>query len=371
MNVGVSITSTFHRNGCYKNIDGIGVYTDNLFKALSNIKAINLTPVFIKSPYLIWNNKKSFFHEEPHVFLNHFLPFNIHRSLERKVDIFHVTDFRVPKLKNTPVIMTIHDALLFKNINMANASTIKLKNYFLKKHVHYVDHVITHSNAVIDEIVNYWNVDSKKISVVYPGIANNWFLRESREKINQILNYYQISRPFLLSVGTIQCKKNYTRILNAYMALPRDIRESVNLVIVGRRGEATVSEMRKIETLHREKHIQWLKYIPFEHLRILYQSGLALLFPSLNEGFGLPILEGFASQIPVLTSGFGAMKEVASNAAFFVNPYEVNSIKVGMEKLINSSSLRSDLIAKGMLRVKDFSWNSCAKNVNRIYRLFT
>jgi len=370
MRVGMNINCAYSRNGCHKDMDGMGVYTYNLIKGLSALNEINLLPVFFNPPYQIRGSKESIFRQEAHPFLNPFSPFNIHRSLENKIDIFHSTDFIVPKLKNTPVISTIYDAAIFKGVDIANPKFRKLKNYFLKKHAHYADHIITISHTVVEDIINYWNIDPKKISVIYCGISNDWSVPVSQEKLSQVLKQYKIDRPFLLSVGTIQRKKNYTRVLNAYMQLPKDIQKSVNLVIVGKLGSSSLTEVRKIENLHAKGHIQWLKHIPFEDLRALYQSTLALVFPSLNEGFGLPILEGFASQVPVLTSGCGAMKEVASSAAFFVDPHDVDSIRTGMEKLITQPSLRTDLIAKGLIRVKAFSWGVCAKHVRQVYRLF-
>jgi alpha-1,3-rhamnosyl/mannosyltransferase len=351
-------------------MDGVGVYTYNVLENLKKIKTVKITPVYFNLPWLLSLHEKNAFYQEPHAFLNPFLPFNLHNDLEKSIDIFHAPDFFVPKLKKTPVITTIHDAATFTAVNMVNPRFRRMKNYFLKKHASYADHIITVSHSVVEDIVNYWRIDSKKISVIYSGVSEDWFDRIPQEEVIKILNVYKINQPFLLSVGTVQQKKNYTRILDAYMQLPKAIKKSIKLVIVGKVGSSPLAEIKKIQRLHAEGHIQWLNHVAFEHLKALYQSAIALIFPSLNEGFGLPILEGFASQLPVLTSEFGAMKEVASNAAFFVNPYKVDSICEGMEKLISSSSLRDDLITRGLIRVKDFSWARCVKKVYEIYKLF-
>ena len=114
----------------------------------------------------------------------------------------------------------------------------------------------------------------------------------------------------------------------------------------------------------------WLKYITFDDLRCLYQSAYLLLFPSLAEGFGFPILEGFASATPVITSNFGSTAELAGGAAFLVDPYSEDAISAAMLDLTEKTDIRSQLIKLGLSQVSKFTWEECAKQTREVYRKF-
>ena len=368
MNVGMGINSVYNIDGSVRQRDGIGYYTYNLIETFLNTQNVGIIPAYFKPIRTVFCKKRQSLLVQDNVFLTGILPLNFYRTLESKIDVFHSTDYLIPKLRNTPVVATIHDALLFKEAKLINPKLRRLKNYLFKKHIRYADHVIAISHAAAADLVSYWGLDSKNISVVHCGISKAWLKMIPESKRQEVKQKYKINRPFLLSVGTIQNKKNYSRVLDAYMQLHESIRSNFQLIIVGKLGKFAL-DTPKISSLHDEGHIQWLKYVPFDDLRALYQSALALIFPSLNEGFGLPILEAFASHIPILTSTIESVKEVAADAAYFVDPYSIDSIRTGMEKLMTDSTLRQDLVKKGIKRVKNFSWEKCAHDVMQVYTL--
>jgi glycosyltransferase involved in cell wall biosynthesis len=368
MHVGMGVNFLYDIDGGRRQVDGMGVYTENLLKHLSQLNGMEMVPVYFDVLDPLRPSRSNLFHMQMHPFVSAIMPFNLHHSLEKKIDVFHSTDFLIPKLKSTPVIATLHDAVMLKMPGLANPKMRALKNYFFKKHIQYVDHVIAISHAGMEEVVKYWCVDPNKISVVYCGISKDWYDRVPEYVVQNVWQHYNIDRPFLLSVGTIQKKKNYCRILQAYTQLSQDLQTSMKLMIVGKPGTST-EDVASIQRLEEQGKVQWLRHIPFEHLKVMYQSAIALIFPSLNEGFGIPVVEGFASQLPVLTSRFGATKEVASGAAYLVDPYDVDAIAAGMEKLITDENLRERLIEKGSVRVKDFSWKTSAEKIKQIYSL--
>jgi len=124
--------------------------------------------------------------------------------------------------------------------------------------------------------------------------------------------------------------------------------------------------MIEIQHLQEKGLLKWLQHIPFVDLRALYQSASAIVFPSLEEGFGFPILEGFASKTPVITSNISALPEISGKAAYLVNPYDIDHIRHAMEQIITRSDLQKGLIEKGIQRAKLFTWDKCAKETIKV-----
>jgi alpha-1,3-rhamnosyl/mannosyltransferase len=190
------------------------------------------------------------------------------------------------------------------------------------------------------------------------------------EQKKQVLDKYNIKKKFLLTVGTLQPRKNLDRVLLAYQSLPKDILSEYQLVIVGKRGWECSELIKKILFLEKQGLIKWLEFIPFNDLRALYQSSTSLVFPSLSEGFGLPIIEGFASKTPVITSNIPSILEVAGNAAYFVNPTSVEEIQYAISSLINNTGLVKNLIEKGSDRAKLFTMEEMGNKTMLVYKQF-
>ena len=169
-------------------------------------------------------------------------------------------------------------------------------------------------------------------------------------------------------MGTIQPRKNIERIVEAFLSSSTEVRNNSQLVIVGKNGFGCDTLIEKLQQLQPDAAIKWLKHIPFTDLRALYQASLAITFPSLAEGFGLPIIEGFASKTPVITSNLSCMPEIAADAALLVDPHSTESIRVAMEKLYDDTELHASLTQKGIIRAADFSWDKCAQETLAVYK---
>lgn len=378
MRIGISVNKVCHKDGTVKQFDGIGTYTLNLIKNLRSQPNIEVIPCYFNLSLKDFfslpcrTNDKANIEQitghplliQPCPFLHDLLPIiNWHRNLEKQIDIFHSTDHLIPKLSDTPVIATFHDAMIFKNPEYSNSRLRSCKNYLLKKHLQYADHVITISDTVVDDLVNYCNLDKANISVIYNSINNEWQQAISNELQKSTLAKYQINQKFILSVGTLQPKKNLQRVLDAYQLLPKKIQNEFLLVIVGKAGWSCDDLVKNIKRLHEQGIVKWLDYVPFEDLRALYQNATSLIFPSLYEGFGLPIVEGFASKAPVITSNFPPMSEVAGDAAYLVDPYNVKEISHAVQTIIENPTLRNDLVRKGVERAKLFTEDIFIKQV--------
>ena len=173
---------------------------------------------------------------------------------------------------------------------------------------------------------------------------------------------------YFIAVGTLQPRKNVARILQAHALLPVDIRKQHPLVVVGQNGWRTDELMLALAQLEANGFGRWLKYVPRQDLFSLLQGAQALVFPSLYEGFGLPVLEGFASGIPVITSNTTSLPEVVGDAAMMVNPLSVEEIAHAMLQMVEQPEMRNALISKGLIQAEKFTWQQTAQRTQEVYR---
>lgn len=355
-------------NPAHSNIDGIGVYTQNLLRHFAakhyDIKTIPYQPL-LNLPY-----SRDAFLPHPLALISSFTSLGpwYNRHIEKKIDLFHCTNYLIPRFAKIPVIATLFDAIMLKHPEWDKSKLLLLKNYLKKRSTRWADHYIAISRAMIPDLVNFWNVDEKDISVTHLGVDDIWFEPLSEEKKDTVLQKYQLKKNFILSVGTLQPRKNFSRLIDAHQLLPRDYQEEFPLLLVGKNGWQTENLLTKIHQLQPSNTLRWLEYVPFDDLRALYQSAKIFAFPSMSEGFGLPILEAFASNTPVLTSNTTSCPEIAGDAAYLIDPYNTEDIAHGLSCLLTNASLRDQLIQQGNVRVRQFSWQKCAQETYKIYK---
>ena len=198
--------------------------------------------------------------------------------------------------------------------------------------------VIAVSKATKKDLLEVSNIPEEKITVIYEGPTGD-FKPQAKKKIKEFKKKYNLPEKFVLAIGGIGERRNLKRIEEAA--------KDYNLVIAG----------------------QSLPWLGIEELELLYNCASVLLYPSLYEGFGLPILDSFACGLPVVTSNVSAMPEVGGKAASYVNPYSVEDIKEKLDTVMNDKKLKDKMREKGFLRVKQFSWEKAAKETADIYRM--
>ncbi len=296
------------------------------------------------------------------------LPFLGAASLERQIDLFHATDHYIPKLRNTPVVATIMDVIGIRHPEWVNPSLRSFKNALFRKTVGWADQIITISNYSAADIEDWLGAQAPKITAIPLCVSEDYFKPIAQEDKNSVLNQYQLRPGYFISVGTLQPRKNVERIIQAHALLPSSVRTEHPLVVVGQNGWRTDDLIQSLSQLEQDGYGRWLKYVPRKDIFALLQSAHALVFPSLYEGFGLPVLEGFASGIPVITSNTSSLPEVAGEAASLVNPNSVEEIAHAMLQLVEQADLRNTLIQKGLLQVNKFSWAETARLTSDVYR---
>jgi len=376
MRVGIS-TTPIEKHLTGGKMDGIGVYTENLISSLDQLASIETAGFYFPRSVLdVFSQSK----DSPAHPL--YLPFaygsvlsnslGIHdinrKAIDGVVDIYHATDYRIPKLKNTPVVATLYDAIPLKNPEWASARLRWLKNRVMVNSAKWADHVITISNFMVDDIVNYWGVPPERITVVHCGVSSYWSEKQRTDQISDVKRKYGIEKPYILFVGTFQPRKNIDRIIQAYKNLPAHTRDEHQLVLVGKEGWRYEELVESIRSLEASGNCVWVKNATDQDLRCLYQGASVFLFPSLSEGFGLPVLEAFASGVPVITSKDTALEEVAGDAARLVDPYSVDEMVCAIAEVLSfDDEATRRMITKGAERCKKFSWDLAARQIRDLY----
>jgi glycosyltransferase involved in cell wall biosynthesis len=293
------------------------------------------------------------------------LKINTMINIPKKIDIWHAT-YPIPiEIKNVKKITTIHDLVPLK----LPYTTLDDKRYFFNvvdSAIKKSDLILTVSESARQDILHCFDVDPEKVFLTYqPVIDKSALLRESSG--NTVLNRYSLEpQKYILFVGAIEPKKNVGRLVEAYKGLDTEMK----LVIVGKRAWLWKEQMNSIEYMFGEnfsKKVKILDYLPREDLGYLYKEAFCFVFPSLYEGFGLPPLEAMSFDCPVIVSKVSSLPEVCGNAAIYIDPYDSDDIRKGIEKLINNPQIRSQLIELGKERVKMFSMENYAEKLYKAY----
>lgn len=284
-----------------------------------------------------------------------------------KLDLLHFPYFSVPIFYNRPFVVTIHD-LIINHFPTGKASTlafpiyrIKLFAYkvIIKKAAQKAKKIITVSNATKEEVLDHLGVDKDKVVVIYNGVDEK-IINHKSEIINQKYGKY------FLYVGNAYPHKNLERLLLAFSEFLKE-NKNVKLVLVGREDYFYNKLKDKLENINIKNSIIFYQEINDKELVNLYKNALALVMPSLMEGFGLPVVEAMVNGCPVLASEIPSLKEIGKEAAVYFDPKNVEDIAKTLGLMINDEGLRSEMIKKGYEQVKKFSWEKSAKETLRVY----
>jgi glycosyltransferase involved in cell wall biosynthesis len=281
-------------------------------------------------------------------------------------DVLFVPAHTIPVIRrpNLKTIVTIHDlgAQFLEAYHQFPAKLyLNWSTEYVAKHA---THLIAVSNSTKKDLTKTLKVPSDRISVVYEGVDKDTFKPKRSFEIDEVKIRYGLPEKYFLYVGTIQPRKNLVRVIEAFAKANL---KNTKLVLAGEKGWLSDDIYKLPEKLSIKSRVKFLGFVPTEDLPALYGGALAFIFPSLYEGFGLPILEAFACRCPVLTSDLGAMAEVADEAAFLVNPKKVDEIADGLKKLASQPDFRNRLAASGIQRAEYFSWDKTAVETLKVF----
>lgn len=284
------------------------------------------------------------------------------------VDVFHATDYRIVRMA-CPVVATLHDAIPLKYPQWCSPRLRSLKNWLQQKAARKADHVIALSHFAVTELIEYFGIDERRITVVPCGVGHEWRAAPSQAEVDETLRANNLERGYFLFVGTLQPRKNVERIVDAYLGLPVTVRRERQLVIVGREGWRCEELIKKIRAaVENGEKVVWLnKLAGEEQLRRVYAGAGVFVFPSLYEGFGIPVAEAFASGIPVVTANTTSLPEVSQGAALEIDPLSISEIGAAMLDLVRDDALRERCIAAGRQRSAELTWDRTAIETAAVY----
>lgn len=284
----------------------------------------------------------------PHRFLRAPWPKRLlFEATPRSCDLFHGLNQRLPKRTQIPSISTFHDLFVLS----AEYSSPDFRRRFEEQARHaaaHSDHIIAVSQFTANQVAEYLDFPRERIHVVPHGVHPEASVAPIESR-----------KPAVLTVGAVQKRKNTARLIEAFVAMPAPW----EFWIAGSLGFEAEAMLAAAKTNPR---IKLLGYVSDQELRRLYQQASIFAFPSLDEGFGMPVLEAMAHGLPVLTSNRSSLPEVAGEAALLVDPFQTEDIAEGLKQL-SDESLRHQLAASGLARIKQFSWPQAAQATAALY----
>lgn len=286
-----------------------------------------------------------------------------------RLDIFHATDFVLPPARRgTRTIVQVHDLSFLRVPETSPPALRSWLERVVPESVRRADHVLADSWATRDDLLDFYNVTpATRITVLHGGVHERFLPRSAQEQ-QAIRRKYRLDQwPFIFSLGTLQPRKNHGRMVQALARLVQEGLE-LHLVIAGGAGWLSEPFFQQLKESGIENRVHLIGFVDDADLPALYSAAEVFAFPSLYEGFGLPVLEAMACGTPVVTSDLSSLPEVAGDAALLIDPLNVEALADALRRLTSDSQLRQQLIEAGHVRVGQFTWSRAARRLLDIYR---
>ncbi|HEX8967606.1 MAG TPA: glycosyltransferase family 1 protein [Chloroflexota bacterium] len=339
---------------------GIGTYAANLLEHLVRRNGDVILPLSPQTGGRLRLNKT--------VWMQTVLPWALAGD---RVDVCHFTNNVAPMYVPCPVVMTIHDMTLWLCPEHHPRQRLLAMRPVIPLAARRAAAIITVSQSAKRDIVRLLGVAESKVHVVYEAPAAQFRPLPRGPALDSLRRQYGLPEHIVLYVGTIEPRKNLVRLLHAFARLPTANASARALVLVGARGWKDSSVFQTVDQLGLGERVRFLGQVPIETLVGLYNLADVLAFPSLYEGFGLPIVEAMACGTAVVTSRSGSLGEIAGNAAEFVEPTDTDSIAHGIQRVLDDDAWRTELRRRGRVRAGAFSWAEAAAQTVSVYRSAT
>lgn len=276
-----------------------------------------------------------------------------------KPDLFLSTDNFLSLNTKVPTTMVIHDLAFEHYPNYLNKAALNFYKYFVPRYARRAKRIATVSNYTKNDIINSYHIDSGKIDVVFNG-ADEIYQPITEKKQMEARRIYSKGKEYFLFVGAIQPRKNIVNLFKAFDKFKQTDQKETKLIIVGRKGWSTDEIYHTYKSMEFKKEVIFTGRVSNTELKHLYGAARALTFIPYFEGFGIPIIEAQQCECPVITSNVTSMPEVANGSALLVDPYSIDSITEGLQKMSTDENLRQDLIEKSRINIQKYSWEKTA-----------
>lgn len=360
---------------------GVGQYTTHLVESLVKQYPRDAFVLFFnhhvtESPFLEHfrdrKNVRTVFFPVPHY--KKYLPLGYAHVIVARIiakmqcDVFHAPAYVLPLRYRGASVITVHDLAIYKHPEWFPSGQRFSKEVLVPTSLSKARRIIAVSQATKNMIIETFGTTPTRIDVVYEGVAAPSRILASRARA--VAEQFQLAPRFFLFIGTLEPRKNLEFLVRAFGDLleqtyPRF--RDVQLVIAGAKGWNFEPIFRAISHSPQSSNIRVLGYVSEEEKNVLLQQALAFVFPSLWEGFGLPVLEAMRVGTPIITSRVSSLPEVGGDACLYIHPRRKKTLESGMQMLLTRPAKRKQLSERGVARAKAFTWQRCAKETHAVY----
>jgi len=285
------------------------------------------------------------------------------RNPESGISLYHETAFTPARLTAVPTVFSMYDLSLRRYRDAHPRERVWLFEYFIKTRLRYARHILTISEFIRNEIIDEFKVPQSMVTSV-PLAPDPLFAPCSGSEIKAVKQAYGLPDEFLLFVSSLEPRKNIALLMDALAAADTDI----PLVLAGWHGWGDKHWQQKMHSSRLRGRVFFTGHVPDSDLRALYAGATALVYPSLYEGFGLPIVEAMACRCPVICADTASMPEVSGDAALYIDPDRSDSLVHAIETLVYDSQVQQTLVKRGEARAGQFSWENTARQTIDLFR---
>lgn len=285
-----------------------------------------------------------------------------------RADVTHSTNLAGPRLFRSPLVVTVHDLSFCREPGWHKADNVEFSLGAVEKAVKNATLLIAPSHFTAAELEDLYPQSRGRVRVVPEAVLPAYCPASDNAQVEKIKQRYGLERPYLLCVGTLEPRKNLVRLIKAFHRLLADGQKDFDLVLAGGSGWKTAEIEEAINDPAGKGQVRRLGYVPGPRLPALYQGAYALAYPSLYEGFGLPVLESLSCGVPVITSLVASMPEVAGEAAIYVDPYDQEDINRALAEITGDAELRNRLAAKALEQAACFTQAEVGRAALKVYR---
>ncbi len=280
-------------------------------------------------------------------------------------DIFHATDHLLPHLQHTRTVFSLGDVTYLSHPQTHSRLNRMFLRLMMPRFLSSADAIIAISQNTLSEMQRYYGLNLSNSAVVYLGVNKRFRPVTDMDALADVRIRYDLPPNFLLYVGTTEPRKNLSRLIEAYARIhPRNVK----LVIAGKKGWLYEETFSLVESLGLHEDVIFPGYVDDADLPALYSAAHCFLFPSLYEGFGLPVPEAMACGTPVITSNTSSLLEVAGDAAILINPNNIDDMRDAIQAVMANPSMHADMRKKGLENASRFTWERTANQTLEIYQ---
>jgi glycosyltransferase involved in cell wall biosynthesis len=297
----------------------------------------------------------------------YFHKFSNPKNRKKKFDIYHEPSI-LPLRFDGPTVITIHDLAWIRHPETHPVQRVRALNRYFEKGLGQAHAIITPSRFVKNELIELFSVPAELIYTIPLGVEPQFKPMQVNQTRSLLDRRGLRHGQYILVVGTMEPRKNIALVVRAYLQLPKKLRIAYPLVLVGINGWCNTMLMRQLDPLISSGEVRQLGYVPRSELAVLMAGALTLVYPSIYEGFGLPILESMACGVPVISSNTSSLPELVGDTGVLIKPEDDHALKVALLRMVNDEHWRLSQSKKSWLRAQSLTWSRCADSTIDVYR---